>query len=202
MFKTINGHHVKIHSDEETHNHSSRPKLVFIHGLLGNLLNWSGIAQTYTSDFDILTYDLRGHGKTGYLTKDYEPEVFAEDLIGVLDDLKWTHVIAVGHSLGARILFCAGSKYPSRFSKLVIEDIGPNKTTESSMKTFNMINYVPTPFKTRSEARDFFMQNFQPKYGKTLSDYMYSNLNRKNDSSFDWRFDKPGVIKKINKKYV
>jgi len=198
MFETINGHHVKIYSDEENLNHSSRPKLVFIHGLLGNALNWSGIAQTYASGFDVLTYDLRGHGKTGFLTEQYEPEAFAEDLIGILDELKWERVIAVGHSLGARILFCAGFKYSNRFSKIVFEDIGPNKTTESSMRTLKMINFVPNPFKTRADAKVFFEQKFQPKYGKVLSDYMYSNLHKKDDSSFDWRFDKSGAIKCLN----
>ena len=193
MFKTIKGHHVKIHSDKVTI--GSRPKLVFIHGLLGNALNWSGIAQTYAADFDVLTYDLRGHGRTGFLTDSYEPEVFAEDLTGLLDELSWERVVAVGHSLGGRILFCAGSRHPERFSKIVIEDIGPNKTTESSMRTADMINYVPAPFESRGEAKHFFEQSFQKKYGKVLSDYMYSNLHKDENSLFDWRFHKSGVLK-------
>ena len=191
----FNHHYVRLFGVEKALEPSKKPKLVFLHGLLGNSQNWASVAKSFEKDFDVLTYDLRGHGRTGRLGEHYDPEVFSEDLFGLLEELKWSKVNAVGHSLGGRILMTAGSKRPELFDKLVIEDMGPHKTSETSEKTKKMINFVPTPFASRLEARAFFEDEFQPRYGKVLSDYLYGNLKRSKTGSMDWRFDKVGALK-------
>ena len=191
---TLNHHYVRLFGVEKALEPSKKPKLVFLHGLLGNSQNWAPIAKSFEHQFDVLTYDLRGHGRTGPLGNHYDPEVFSEDLFGILEELKWSKVHAVGHSLGGRILMAAGSKRPELFDKLVIEDMGPHKTGESSKRTKKMINFVPTPFASRAEAKTFFEKKFQPIYGKVLADYLYGNLKKSETGFMDWRFDKFGAL--------
>ena len=191
----LNRHYAKLYGFEKEFNSSIKPKLVLLHGLLGNSQNWTSIVKPLEKDFRILTYDLRGHGRTGKFDDQYEPEVFSEDLIGILDELGWDTCTALGHSLGGRILMVAGAKHPERFERLVIEDMGPQKTGEASKRTEVMINLVPTPFSSRTDAKSFFKEQFQPRYGKVLSDYLYSNLKELERGQMEWRFDKEGVLK-------
>jgi len=192
----IHNHYVRLYGLEEGLLSSKKPKLVFLHGLLGNSQNWASIANQFEDDFDVLTYDLRGHGRTGVFDgKGYALEVLARDLIGILDGLSWDKVSAVGHSLGGRILINAVSIYSDRFDKVVIEDMGPHKTNDSSSKTAAMINSVPVPFENRQLAKTFFKEVFEVSYGKNLSDYLYGNLTKDSNGFMNWRFDKEGALK-------
>jgi pimeloyl-ACP methyl ester carboxylesterase len=193
--QTLSKHYVRLYGIEKGLDNTKKPKLIFLHGLLGNSQNWAPVAKELEDDFQIVTYDLRGHGRTGKLDDQYDPEAFSDDLIAILDELEWDQCFAVGHSLGGRILMVAGSKHPERFSKLVIEDMGPHKTGEASRRTEVMINEVPVPFSNRLEAKNFFEEQFVKKHGKVLSDYLYGNLKRLESGQMTWRFDKKGALK-------
>lgn len=175
----------------------SKPKLIFLHGLLGNSQNWIPAARTLEDKFEILLMDQRGHGRTREASGGFAPEDFSNDLLEVVEALGWTKFSLIGHSLGARTSFVFASQNPGQIEKLIVEDMGPHKTREASRKTEIMIESVPTPFKSRSEARDFFQNTFEERYGKLLSDYLYSNIEKKDDGSYDWRFDKLGALEAL-----
>lgn len=191
----ISNHYVRLYGLEKDLSPSKKPKLVFLHGLLGNSQNWASLSKSFEEDYEVLTYDLRGHGRTPvFNTKGFEPHAFAQDLVELLNALSWKKVNAVGHSLGGRILMSACSLYPEYFEKIVIEDMGPHKTGTSSEDTKSMITSVPTPFSSREEAKAFFKNSFEPTYGKVMSDYLYGNLVKKDSGQMDWRFDKEGAL--------
>lgn len=181
----------QLGQDEE-----GKPKLIFLHGLLGNGQNWMPVAQHFVKDFEILLIDQRGHGKSKKPESGYHPEDFSKDVIEVMDDLGWDRASFVGHSLGARNCFWLGAHHPDRVDKIVFEDMGPHKTGEASQKTKDMITDVPTPFSSRKEAKDFF-EGFSLKYGKILGDYFYSNVQKNESDLYDWRFSFSGVMECI-----
>ncbi len=192
----INSFYVRLLGLEDGLVSSSKPKLIFLHGLLGNGQNWIPIARALEEKFTILLIDQRGHGKAKPVSGDFRPEDFSNDLLGVVDELGWDKFSLVGHSLGARTAFYFASHYPERLEKVIFEDMGPHKTGAASEKTDVMINFVPVPFAGRAEAKEFFQDKFEPRYGKVLSDYLYSNLS-KQDSGMDWRFNKEGALRCI-----
>jgi len=175
----------------------AKPKLVFLHGLLGNGQNWMPTARALEEDFEILLMDQRGHGKTKNVEGGFAPSDFSTDLLDVIMELGWRRFSLVGHSLGARTAFDFASKNSSLVEKLVLEDMGPHKTREASRKTEVMIDFVPTPFESRASARDFFQNDFEKRYGKLLSDYLYSNIEKKEKSVYDWRFNKAGAFEAL-----
>lgn len=92
---------------EETGNPTGQP-IVFVHGLLGNRINWD--KQTTDPDlqkFRLITYDLRGHGLSG---KPDDAEAYqdgrrwADDLAAVLRESKAKNPVLVGWSLGGVVL--------------------------------------------------------------------------------------------------
>ena len=83
----------------------NRPTLVFIHGLSGSSSAWAPYEQKFEAEYNLLTFDLRGHGKSvkpkNYT--DYALKNFADDLLSLLEHLKITDFILVSHSFGTLI---------------------------------------------------------------------------------------------------
>lgn len=97
------------------------PDLVLVHGLGGNLAGWHlAVVPELQREFRILTYDLRGHGRsdapsTGYTTGD-----MARDLRGLLDALGIRQAAFVGHSWGADVVLHFALSHPERLSRMVL----------------------------------------------------------------------------------
>ncbi|MCC6138823.1 MAG: alpha/beta hydrolase [Bdellovibrionaceae bacterium] len=182
----------------QTHGDAANPKLVFLHGLMGFASNWRGIARHFESQYQILLYDQRGHGKsfqpaTGYSTADY-----AADLIGLLDGLGWDKCTLIGHSMGGRVAVEAAYLYPERVEKLVIADIGPASDIQSMSSIEEKLNSVPVPFASRDEARLFFDSVFLQKYkSETLKQFFYANLEEKTPGCWNWKFSKQGILETL-----
>ncbi len=79
--------------------------LVFIHGLSGSSSAWLQYEKKFENDYNILTYDLRGHGKSKKYKnyEDYELSYFVRDLEEILNLLQIKKFILISHSFGAMI---------------------------------------------------------------------------------------------------
>ena len=73
-------------------------------------------------DLRIITYDLRGHGRSDVSDGQYTIELFVDDLIALLDYLKITKTILCGFSMGGYIALRAIERNPERFNALVLCD--------------------------------------------------------------------------------
>ena len=82
--------------------------IVFVHGFLGNSGDWFPLVQRFKKDFQCVTVDLPGHGKSRNLeVKNMEETV--EHLIQTVFEHVSVPFWLVGYSLGARVcmLLCA-----------------------------------------------------------------------------------------------
>jgi len=96
------------------------PDVVLVHGLGGNLAAWHlGIVPELQQEYRVLTYDLRGHGRSdaapGYTTGD-----MARDLRGIVDALDIQKAVFIGHSWGADAVLHFAQLNPERVSELVV----------------------------------------------------------------------------------
>ncbi len=177
-------------------------KLVFLHGLMGYGSNWRTVAKEFEADFEVLVFDQRGHGRSIKPKTGYAPENYAEDLIKILDDLKWQKIYLVGHSMGGRNALNFASRFPERVEKLVIEDIGPESDPKGEDGIYKLLNLVPVPFKTKESARAFFQSDFIKLYEghenpRTLGLFLYSNLTDQPDGTLNWRFNLSGILESV-----
>lgn len=178
-------------------------KLVFLHGLMGALNNWGRVTPAFEKDFQILTFDQRGHGRsfkpaTGYAAKD-----FAMDLRMILDELRWESVYLVGHSLGGRNALEFATLFPQRAIKLVVEDIAPGMGQRSMLDIKRLIELVPTPFADHAAANRFFDREYAKLIAwhpspDVICRFLYSNLEEKPGRSWDWRFNKAGILEALH----
>jgi pimeloyl-ACP methyl ester carboxylesterase len=97
------------------------PDIVLVHGLGGNLAAWHlQIVPQLQSDFRLLTYDLRGHGRSDAPPMGYTTSDMARDLKGILDGLGIEKAAFVGHSWGTDIVLHFALLHQERVSQMVL----------------------------------------------------------------------------------
>jgi esterase len=178
-------------------------RVVFIHGLMAFSANWRKIASRIQNDFQCLIYDQRGHGRSFKPESGYSPEIFAEDLNKITDELGWDNFHLVGHSMGGRNAMVFADLYPHKVRTLTIEDMGPDADPKSVLYYEKMLNAVPTPFHSKDEMKQFFAQHFEMEFGSkepisVLSTFLQANIEQVDDTPlYDWRFSKQAIFETV-----
>ncbi|MFX0108129.1 MAG: alpha/beta fold hydrolase [Candidatus Hodarchaeota archaeon] len=98
------------------------PPLVFVHGAGGSHDNWYPQVKYFSDKFKVLTYDVRGHGKSGGSDRKYSCALFADDLHALLTALEIERPVVCGLSLGGMISQEYAVKYQSNLAGLVLAD--------------------------------------------------------------------------------
>jgi 3-oxoadipate enol-lactonase len=98
------------------------PRLALIHSLALDRSIWDGVVERLKNDFDILTYDCRGHGLSPRTAGPYTADLFAHDLATLFDDVGWDAAVVAGASMGGNIAQAFAAAYPKRTKALGLID--------------------------------------------------------------------------------
>lgn len=104
--------------------------LVFLHAFPLNRCMWVEQEQALSSQFRVLTIDLRGHGESDAPLWHYTLDQAADDVIGLLDHLSIRQAVFVGLSMGGYILFALYRRYADRVQGLVLANTRAQADTE------------------------------------------------------------------------
>ncbi len=110
--------------------------ILCVHGLTANCRCWDRIASALIPHFRVMAMDLRGRGLSDKPPGGYSVEQHAKDIRELLDDLKISRAVLMGHSLGAFIALAFGALYPERVQALVLMDGGGKLTDSQRAKVF------------------------------------------------------------------
>ena len=113
----------------EEHGHGKN-HIVFIHGMGLSHINWTGQVDYFCNRSRILTYDLRGHGRSGTSTGNPNPSTYfdqlTDDLYQLLAHLNINKTFLVGYSTGTMIALLFMLKYPDMVSGAALSGAMPN----------------------------------------------------------------------------
>jgi 3-oxoadipate enol-lactonase len=98
------------------------PRLVLIHSLALDRSVWDGVVERLSGRAQILTYDCRGHGRSGRPHMDFSAELFAHDLAELLDHLNWPDASLAGCSMGGCVAQAFAGLYGARTRALALID--------------------------------------------------------------------------------
>lgn len=108
---------------------SQRPgaqELVLLHGYTGHARSWDAFAQAMSADYRVLALDQRGHGESGWATRDaYGTPEMVEDLAVFVTALGLKNFALLGLSMGGIVSFAYAGRRPPELARLVIVDIAP-----------------------------------------------------------------------------
>ena len=91
--------------------------------------DWIGIADQLAAEREIVAWDTRGFGRSGWsASKDYSWDAEMSDILAVMDRFGWKKAVILGHSFGGAYAILFSALFPDRTAGLVIVDhcpIGP-----------------------------------------------------------------------------
>jgi pimeloyl-ACP methyl ester carboxylesterase len=94
--------------------------LVLIHGAIDNLNMWHRQIPTFSKSFRVITYDVRGHGKTESPETEYSIPLFAEDLYLFMKAIDVEKAFFLGFSMGGRIALQLGIDHAEMVKALIL----------------------------------------------------------------------------------
>ncbi|KRE50740.1 alpha/beta hydrolase [Paenibacillus sp. Soil724D2] len=99
----LHNNDVTIHREIHLTEKIDAEYIVFIHGLGLDLTTWHYIVPFLKGEYNIVLYDLRGHGLTSAGDIPFTWDLMCEDLNEVISDLKMKCFHLVGHAIGGII---------------------------------------------------------------------------------------------------
>ena len=96
--------------------------VIMLHGITDSALCWGRVASGLRKEYDVILPDARGHGFSNAPETGYGVEERAADVAGLIEALKLSRPVLVGHSMGAETAVAVAALYPDLVRAAVLED--------------------------------------------------------------------------------
>jgi pimeloyl-ACP methyl ester carboxylesterase len=137
---------------------SDKTPIIFLHGVYFDHHLWDEVIDSI-QDRTTYSVDMPFHGLSKEITKnDWSLNDCADMLLEILDSLKITQVIAVGHSWGSMTILRAASKQPERFESVLLCNMPFLTATKKQKITFGLQHsmLIFRNFYTKQAAKALF----------------------------------------------
>ncbi|TGL88773.1 alpha/beta hydrolase [Leptospira congkakensis] len=158
--------------------------IICLHGLSGNLYSMKPLAEHLNHlGYKVISYDLRGRGKSDKPNSGYGFQNHIEDLRSILTHYKIKNPIFFGHSFGCMIALRYLILYPNEVQGMILMDGGG---LLSLSKRFQVLKVLKQSFErldvTFSSVAEYLnlIQNspLVPKWSKEIEEYFRLELNK------------------------
>ena len=105
--------------------HGQGEPVLLIHGLGSSTEDWDLQVKALQRDFTVVTYDVRGHGKTAKPAGKYSVVQFSNDVAKLIDHLGLGPMHVMGLSMGGMIAFQLATDRPDLVRSIIIVNSGP-----------------------------------------------------------------------------
>ena len=159
----------------------SGPPLALVHGLGLNRAMWQWQLPALVPHFDVITYDLLGHGDSSKPAGVPDLTLFSEQLLRLMDRCEIERAALAGFSLGGMILRRFALDHPDRLSALAIlhsahdrtpaereailqrvrqvEEAGPSSTAGAALERWFTADFRAENPGTMALIREWIMRN-------------------------------------------
>ncbi|SNT28168.1 Pimeloyl-ACP methyl ester carboxylesterase [Ekhidna lutea] len=107
--------------------------VLFVHGWCINQTYWDSQVDALKSDYQVITMDLPGFGQSGMNKEKWTIEGYGEDVNALIDQLKLSNVVLVGHSMGGNVILESAVKNRKVIALIGVDnfkDVGSELTPE------------------------------------------------------------------------
>ena len=153
--------------------------IVFIHGFPFDHKMWNNQTEELSKEYFCVSYDIRGLGESPDGDGQYTMEMFADDLMRIIKDLKLNKPVICGLSMGGYIALRTIEKFEKKFYAAILCDTksvadnnetkikradGIKKINEFGVETF-VNEFVPNCFAKESLSKPFYKENLARSLG-------------------------------------
>ena len=153
-----------------------------IHGAGSNLNMWYKQVPAFSQYYQVLTYDVRGHGQTEIPKEELTTELWVEDLYALLKALNISETILLGFSLGGAIATEFVLAHPEMVKALILSNSGGAAAQRSEEEMSQMAARRQTQIETikkegmeasvRGRIDSIFSPGFAEKDQETVERYI------------------------------
>jgi len=160
--QTFNANGVQINFVQAS---ASGQPIVLLHGTASEWQSFLPLIPILAPKFKVFALDLRGHGKSGWVSGKYRLFDYAEDIKCFIEQYIGQPTILFGHSLGAQIAIAAASITPAYVSALVLSDppfYYHNTTMKDTVwhEPFMELHHVISSFHSAKEINDYMAEQY------------------------------------------
>lgn len=126
-----------VHS--ELHGHGRA--VLFTHGFGSSSHMFAGTAAVLAADHSVITWDLRGHGRSVLPEHpaEFTPEHCLDDITDLLDSSGADRAVLGGHSLGGYLSLAYAQQHPDRVAGLILVGTGPGFRNAAARTQWNQM---------------------------------------------------------------
>jgi pimeloyl-ACP methyl ester carboxylesterase len=119
--------------------HGEGPALILTHGYSATSEMWAGQVGPLSKHFKVVTWDMRGHGRSDYPADQsaYSEEATVGDMAALLDAVGAKGAVVGGLSLGGYMSLAFHLAHPERTRALLIIDTGPGYKNDQARDGWN-----------------------------------------------------------------
>ena len=118
-----------------------------LHGLTRNSRDFEDLAPHLQHRYRVIVPDLRGRGLSARDTnpQNYQPAIYVQDILALLDTVGAAQVSVIGTSLGGLLAMMLGVGYRARIAGIVLNDIGPEADPAGIERIKGYAGRLPPP---------------------------------------------------------
>ncbi|HEV3331639.1 MAG TPA: alpha/beta hydrolase [Bryobacteraceae bacterium] len=172
-----------------------KPPLIMLHGIGRVAHSFDHIAPRFRSAYHVIAMDLRGHGDSdwspdgAYLVEDY-----VKDLDAFVTKLDLHAVVLLGNSTGGRVVQVYAGMHPERVARLVVEDVGPQRTNEIASGFARRVEQEDKGWASEDELVASLMRGGSRVSEELQRNYAHFGSRRRADGRIVWKRD-PNLVK-------
>ncbi|WP_322785970.1 alpha/beta fold hydrolase [Oceanobacter kriegii] len=164
--------------------------LVIIHGLFGMLQNWGAQTKALSEEYQVITVDLRNHGRSPH-SDDVSYPAMAADVRQLIADLGFEKVDLLGHSMGGKVAMQLACEPDTPIERLILADIAPVDYPNHHSDVFAGLQAVDlATLKSRGEADKIMAEHIDD---ASVRAFLLTNL-YKNEGQFAWRINLKALV--------
>ena len=106
---------------------SSADTVLCLHGLTRNSRDFEDLAPHLQSRYRVIVPDVRGRGRSARdpNPQNYQPAIYLQDILGLMDSLGVARASVIGTSMGGLLAMMMGVGHRARVAAMVLNDMGP-----------------------------------------------------------------------------
>ena len=162
----------------------SGPPVVLLHGVGLNQSIWAGQVTALKPDFQVITYDLLGHGRSAAVHANAPLADWVDQLNSVVRDLALEKFTLVGFSFGGLIAQAYAAQHSSIIDKLVLISTVYDRNEAERASVLSRLDIVKREG-SQATIPTALSRWFSPEFSKTHPEIMnqYESLLRGNDAA-------------------
>jgi 3-oxoadipate enol-lactonase len=141
--------------------------LIFVHAFPLNSDMFQPQVEFFKNKYRVITYDVRGLGKSKSDNNQFTMETYANDLLSIIEHLKLEKVFACGVSMGGYIILRSCIKNPEIFKCIILADTKAERDDD-----IGLINRSNVIANIKNGKKEEFISTFLP---KLINKKSYSN---------------------------